>query len=796
MRTAQRIQVRGRVQGVGFRPFVCRLAREFSLAGWVKNGGGGVEIHAEGEPAAIQRFMEALVSRAPPLAGPQPPVRRPAEFRGCAGFEILLSDSGNETPVHVPPDHFVCPDCLDEMRDPAARRYRYPFINCTQCGPRYTLIDRLPYDRPNTAMADFPLCEDCRREYEDIHDRRYHAQPLACPCCGPVLEFRRQDEAANNSLSLWDQAAGSGLGRTAFARRVPARMGRKHWVRVRAVGINESQPNEEALAQCIEALRRGRIVAVKGVGGYHLLCDARSDAAVGRLRERKRRPDKPLAVLIPWFEGEGIDWLARLAEPRPEELELLASPLRPIVIVKRSADSDLSGLIAPGLDEIGLMYPYSPLHHLLAGDYGAPLVATSANLSGEPVLTDGAEVERRLAHVADAFLHHDRPIRRPADDSVYRRSAGSLRPLRLGRGTAPVEMRLPCPVAEPTLALGADLKNTIALAFEDRVIVSPHLGNLGAPRSLDVFEQLIRELSRLYGIEPKRVVCDAHPDYFSSRWARTCGLEIHRVLHHHAHASALHGEFAPDDDILVFAWDGTGFGGDGTLWGGETLLGRPGGWRRVGSLRPFRLIGGEKASAEPWRCALAACWEARLDWFGCPVDPAPFRHVWERGINSPYTSSAGRLFDAAAALIGVTLNQSHEGQAGMRLEALAGDTGDFVELPLRRENGLYRVDWTPLLPALMDGSRPAAGRSAMLHASLAQGVLSQARAIRGESGVNLAGFTGGVFQNRVLAELTTDLLRADGFEVALPASLPVNDAAIAYGQLVETARASRAPSPA
>ncbi|MDF9391716.1 MULTISPECIES: carbamoyltransferase HypF [Methylococcus] len=754
MRTAQRIEVRGRVQGVGFRPFVCRLAREFDLDGWVRNRGGGVEIHAEGEPAAIERLIDALVSRAPPLADPQPPVRRPAEFGGCAGFEILLSDSGDETPVHVPPDHFVCPDCLDEMRDPAARRCRYPFINCTQCGPRYTLIDRLPYDRPNTAMADFPLCEDCRREYEDIHDRRYHAQPLACPRCGPVLEFREPSACVA----------------------IPG--------------------NEPALSGCIEALRQGQVVAVKGVGGYHLLCDARSDAAVGRLRERKRRPDKPLAVLIPWFEGEGIDWLVRLAEPRPEERDLLASPLRPIVIVKRAAESDLSGLIAPGLDEIGLMYPYSPLHHLLAGDYGAPLVATSANLSDEPVLTDGAEVERRLAHVADAFLHHDRPIRRPADDSVYRRSAGSMRPLRLGRGTAPLEMRLRYPVAEPTLALGADLKNTIALAFEDRAVVSPHLGNLGAPRSLDVFEQLIRELSALYGIEPKRVVCDAHPDYFSSRWARACGLEIHRVLHHHAHASALYGEFGPDGDILVFAWDGTGFGGDGTLWGGETLLGRPGGWRRVGSLRPFRLIGGEKASAEPWRCGLAACWEAGLDWSGCPVDPAPYRHVWERGINSPYTSSAGRLFDAAAALLGTTLNQSHEGQAGMRLEALAGDTADFIELPARRENGLYRADWSPLLPALMEGSQPAGYRSALLHTSLAHAVLAQARAIRGESGVNLAGLTGGVFQNRILAELTADLLRADGFEVVLPASLPVNDAAIAYGQLVETAGAGRAPSPA
>ncbi|MDD2769641.1 MAG: carbamoyltransferase HypF [Methylococcus sp.] len=741
MRTAQRIQVRGRVQGVGFRPFVCRLARGLGLKGWVQNCGGRVEIHAEGDAAAIEQLIEALLSRAPPLARPEIPGSQPAEFLGYAAFDILHSGEG-ETDVHIPPDYFVCPDCLDEMHDRTGRRYRYPFINCTQCGPRYTLIDRLPYDRPNTAMAEFALCEDCRREYEDIHDRRYHAQPLACPRCGPVLEFRKAGEA--------DSVRG----------------------------------NEQALSGCLAALRQGQIVAVKGVGGYHLLCDARSDGAVSRLRERKRRPDKPLAVLIPWFEGEGIDWLARLAEPHPEERDLLASPLRPIVIAKRSVDSDLSGLIAPGLDEIGLMYPYSPLHHLLAGDYGGPLVATSANLSGEPVLTDGAEVEHRLAHVADAFLHHDRPIRRPADDSVYRRSAGRLRPLRLGRGSAPIELRLSRPVPEPTLALGADLKNTIALAVDDRVIVSPHLGNLGAPRSLDVFEQLIRELSVLYGIKPTSLVCDAHPDYFSSRWARACGLEVHRVLHHHAHASALYGEFPLDSDILVFAWDGTGFGGDGSLWGGEALLGRPGGWHRVGSLRPFRLVGGDKASEEIWRCAVAACWEAGIEWHDCPKDTAALRQVWERRLNAPFTSSVGRLFDAAAALIGCVQQQSHEGQTGMRLEAIAGEQGNAVVLPLQRDGELWRVDWAPLLPILMNPSLPASERSACLHTSLARAVLEQAK----RYGIKTIGLTGGVFQNRRLVDQTLRILKNAGFEVLQPHALPCNDAGIAFGQIVELSR--------
>ncbi|RQW79041.1 MAG: carbamoyltransferase HypF, partial [Methylococcus sp.] len=595
------------------------------------------------------------------------------------------------------------------------------------------------------AMARFTLCVDCRAEYENPADRRYHAQPLACPRCGPTLSF--------HAPGLTPLVTG----------------------------------NEPALAACVAALSQGRIVAVKGVGGYHLLCDARDPAAVNCLRERKQRPDKPLAVMAPavWFDSaERLPWLAA---PHAEELALLRSPLRPIVLVPRSAISILADPVAPGLNEVGLMLPYSPLHHLLANDFDGPLVATSANLSGEPVLTDAESVETRLGGVADAFLHHDRPIRRPADDAVFRRLGQRLRPLRLGRGLAPVEMRLQQPVPRPLLALGADLKNTIALAVEDRVIISPHLGDLGAPRSLRVFGQVIDDLSRLYDVSPERVVCDAHPDYFSGLWAESHGLKVERVYHHHAHASAVHGEFGVSAPMLVFTWDGLGYGADGTLWGGEALLGRPGAWRRFASMRPFRLIGGDQASREPWRCAMSVCLHAGLPWPAAPTSAGLAQAAWARGLNAPFSTSVGRLFDAAAALIGIAQRQSHEGHAAMRLEAEASRAGavEAVSLPLVLDQNVWRMDWAPLLPGLLDKSVSVPRRAGCFHLSLAKAIEEVARLCRDAHGVNAVGLTGGVFQNRCLLETAQRLLVADSFEVRIPEKLPVNDAAISFGQIVE-----------
>lgn len=742
---AVRIVVTGRVQGVGFRPFVARLASELKLCGWVRNCSGRVEIHAEGSQANLQAFQLGLVERAPPLAQPEQPQVKVADSIGFTEFSILASSSDGVADTHIPPDYFVCDDCLAEMQAPSERRYRYPFINCTQCGPRYTLIDLLPYDRPNTAMAGFPLCPACQAEYSNPLDRRYHAQPLACPVCGPSLTFRR-------------------------------------------TGFDDQIGNELALSACVAALLDGLIVAVKGVGGYHLICDATNPEPVQRLRQRKHRPDKPLAVLVPWLGEHGTDWAERLAVLQDGEKKSIVSPERPIVLAQKRLPSPLAEEVAPVLNEIGLMLPYSPLHHLLANDVGRPLVATSANLSGEPVLTDAAEVEMRLSKVVDAFLHHNRPIRRPADDSVYRCIAGKTRPIRLGRGSAPVEFSVPFEFEQPLLAVGADLKNTVALGFGNRIVVLPHIGDLGSVRSGQVFEQVIADLQRLFGVRPKAIVCDAHPAYFSQRWARQSDLPVITVFHHHAHASALAGEFGFRECMLVFTWDGTGYGEDGTIWGGETLLGQPGGWQRVGSLRPFHLPGGDKASREPWRSALAICWEAGFEWPDCPMDTDLLRTAWERRLNCPQTSSAGRLFDAAAALVGVRHQASYEGHAAMCLEAISAQGAEPIPLPLtvNADNRLIS-DWSPLLPLLMSENIDVAERGGVFHASLAQAIVEQALVHRHEYGVTKVGLSGGVFQNRLLTEQVELLLKRQGFEVYLHERLPAGDGGISFGQLVEAA---------
>lgn len=737
------IVITGRVQGVGFRPFVSRLAHEFGLAGWVLNRSGQVEIWVEGSCEALTVFKSALLNRAPPLAQPECPQISSVVPLGLSGFTIEASEAGDNTDAHIPPDHFVCNDCLAEMQNLAERRYRYPFINCTQCGPRYTLIDCLPYDRPNTAMADFELCPDCQSEYSNPVDRRYHAQPLACSRCGPSLTFRRP-------------------------------------------GYPDLCDNETALTACLAGLREGLIVAVKGVGGFHLLCDATDPGPVRRLRERKPRPHKPLAVLVPWRGENGLELVNQLAELDASEKQLLSSPLRPIVLVRKRVNSILNEAIAPDLGEVGLMLPYSPLHHLLADGYGAPLVATSANLSGEPVLTDGVEVETRLSQVADAFLHHNRPIRRPADDSVYRLIAGKTRPVRIGRGLAPIERKLPFWLEQPFLAVGADLKNTVALGFRDRVVISPHIGDLGSLRSSEVFERVITDFLRLYDISPQAIVCDAHPGYYSSRWAKSQGLPVIPVFHHHAHASALAGEHELNGQLLVFTWDGTGYGEDGSIWGGEALLGSPGCWQRVGSLRPFYLPGGDKASREPWRCALSVCWEQGIDWSDCPQGIELLRRAWEGRINCPVTSSVGRLFDAAAALIGVARYSTYEGHAAMRLEAMSTPSTEAITLPLSQNSaGVLVSDWGPLIPFLLSTGVSPAERSSVFHASLAATIVAQAKAIREQHGITRVGLSGGVFQNRLLSEQALSALEKLGFEVYLHEGIPSGDGGISFGQVIE-----------
>jgi hydrogenase maturation protein HypF len=744
---AERIILSGQVQGVGFRPFVYRLAQACAITGWIRNESGQVTLHIQGDTDAIAKFKQALLTQAPPLAKPVLQQAQPAAVLALTSFTIETSAANSVAQIHLPPDYFLCPDCERELFDPANRRYRYPFINCTQCGPRYSLIKRLPYDRANTGMAEFSLCPACRQEYEDPADRRFHAEPIACPKCGPQLQYFAED---------------AGL-------------------------ISDTQ---RALAHCVTALQQGKIVAVKGIGGYHLLCDARNDAAVLRLRQRKTRPHKPLAVMFPMTGDDGLNAIRQMSELDPVAAAQLRDPLRPIVLVNKGKEYLLSSHIASDLQELGVLLPYSPLHSLLLHDFAGPLVATSANISGEPVLTNNQQVEQRLAQVADAFLHHTRPIERPADDSVYRVIAGKPRPLRSGRGVAPLEMPLPLPVALPTLAVGGHMKNTLALAWEDRIVISPHIGDLDAPRSLEVFQQVGVDLQQLYQVKAQRIICDAHPAYASSRWARQDGRAVGEVLHHHAHASALAGEHPQESRWLMFAWDGTGYGEDATIWGGETFYGQPGGWQRVASLRPFYLPGGDKASREPWRAALALCWETRQSWPAPVANSDLLYKAWQQRLNSPLCSSMGRLFDAAAAIIGVCSQASFEGQAPMQLEALAaqGDLRESIALPLNRDqDGLWRSDWSVLLPMLLDQTRSRPQRAAAFHHSLARHILQQCEQFANEQGEFAVGLGGGVFQNRLLSETTVSLLTDAGFRVYLAEQVPCNDGGLCFGQIIEQA---------
>ena len=742
---AVRITLDGHVQGVGFRPFVYRLAVEHGVTGYVRNRLGEVDIVACGRHETIRRFRRDLIERAPPLSKPRIVRIAPYDTVAFDRFDIIASRGGAQARVFVPPDYFMCDDCKRELADPADRRYRYPFINCTQCGPRYTLIEALPYDRPNTSMSGFPLCEACEAEYRDPSDRRFHAEPVACPSCGPTVQFE-----------------------------YPA--------------ATETVRADAALEATLERLRAGEIVAVKGIGGYHLMCDARNERAVASLRQRKHRPDKPLAVMLPVSGADGLARVREYALPRPDEAAMLASPSRPIVLVESKAANDLAGGVATGLRELGLFLPYSPLHQLLLEAFDGPLVATSGNVSGEPVLTDNDEVERRLSGVADAFLHHDRPIVRPADDPVYRHIAGEMRPLRVGRGCAPVEIDLPWPQPAPVLAVGGHIKGTIALAWDRRAVVSPHIGEMDTRRSLDVFERVTEELQALYDVYAECIVCDAHPAYTTHGWAHRRSLPVNTVWHHHAHASALAAETGLTGRWLVFAWDGVGLGEDGSLWGGEALLGEAGSWCRVASFKPFRLPGGERAGREPWRSAAALHWESGREWPGCPDTDGLVQAAWRRGMNAPRTSAAGRLFDAAASLVLGEHVVSYEAQGPMLLESLCREGGEPVRLPLGRgDDGVWRSDWTPLLDLLSDDRQSARVRAERFHSSLARVLLDQAQAIQKRHGFDHLGLAGGVFQNRVLTTEAKALLEDNGFNVVLPLTLPCNDAALSYGQVAEMA---------
>jgi hydrogenase maturation protein HypF len=721
------VRIRGTVQGVGFRPALHRVAASLGLGGMVRNDDEGVWVEVEGPCERVDAFEGALRAAAPPLARIESVEIEPLAPRGERAFVIAATPEAAANATRIPPDIAPCADCLRELRDPANRRYRYPFINCTACGPRYTIVVGLPYDRRRTTMAGFTMCRRCRREYEDPADRRFHAEPNACAECGPELAF---------------VAAGE-----------PRRRG------------------ESALRASILGLARGAIIAVRGVGGFLFAVDARNPDALRRLREKKRRPHKPFALM-----ARDLAEAKRVAHVDEATARALEDPARPIVLAP--AREELPE-VAPRLGELGLMLPSTPLHHLLLADGPPLLVMTSGNLSDEPLARDNDEAETRLREIADAFLEHDRPIHTRVDDSVVRITSGALQPVRRARGLCPDPIALPFS-GEPVLAVGAELKSTICLVRGREAFLSQHLGDLGHPATLALFEETITKLARLYGVRPARLAHDLHPDYASTRWALAQPLEHLAVQHHHAHVASCLAEHGRVGPVLGVAFDGTGCGPAGELWGGEFLIADLAGFRRVGHLRPLRLAGGEAAIRQPWRLAAAALLDA-----GEPLSLlhrcetrrlAAAEHLLKSERFAPPATSAGRWFDAFSALLEVRDEISYEGQAAVELEALALGV-DSEPLPFAITDGdPFVVDLRPAVNALARKDRPRAEAAAAIYETFAAIVAAACRKV----GIPAVALSGGCFQS---ARLTARCLaRLDGFEVLIHRKVPPNDGGLSLGQ--------------
>lgn len=707
------LRVHGRVQGVGFRPAVYRLAGEAGLAGSVRNDAGGVTIEIEGDEPAVSSFPDRLRRMAPAAARIDSIEVIPAVPRGDEAFRVEASASGSGH-TEVAPDRATCSACLRELFDTAGRRHRYPFTTCIDCGPRYTIVRELPYDRPRTTMALFAMCEACDAEYHDPSNRRFHAETNACPACGPRLD-----------------------------------------------------------GEAVDALRAGSIVAIKGLGGFHLAVDATNEAAVLRLRDRKQRPDKPFAVMV-----RDLTVAGRIAVLDDPARAALTSPAAPIVCVPKRP-SDLAPSVAPRLEEVGVMLPYTPLHHLLLADGPGVLVMTSGNRSDEPVAIGGEALDQ-LAGIADVFLLHDRPIHRRADDSVVRIVCGGVQPLRRSRGFVPESIALPVE-APPLLALGAQLKNTIAVTHGASACLSPHIGDLSHPATLRFFDESIEAMTQLLGVEPVAVAHDLHPDYASTRRASGTALPRIAVQHHHAHVAACMAEHGRTGPVIGVAFDGTGCGPAGELWGGEILVATLGSFERVAHLRPLPLPGGEAAIREPWRLAAAALIDAGepLDILGIDTHRlALIESMVLRGLNTPRATSAGRWFDAVAALCGLREAITFEAQAAMELEAIAVDVPDAYPFVFDGEE----IDLRPMLRAIVAHIRegvPAAVIAGRFHETLARAVAAAAGSLRALQTVALSG---GCFQNRRLTERTKALLERSGFEVLIHRKVPPNDGGIALGQ--------------
>jgi hydrogenase maturation protein HypF len=763
-----RVRVTGVVQGVGFRPYVYRLADELGLSGWVLNDSRGVMLEVEGPPAAVEAFLTRLAPEAPPLAvvdSVHSSDRRPVESATERGFEIRESAGGGDVEAPVSADCATCPDCLRELLDPGNRRYRYPFTNCTNCGPRFTIVRGVPYDRPLTSMSEFPMCEACEAEYDDPGDRRFHAQPNACPVCGP----------------------------SAFLEPAPRS------------GSGQPDPIQAAAA----ALADGEILAVKGIGGYHLACRADDERVVARLRSRKHREDRPFALMVASELAA-----AQLVTLTPAERALLHSPARPIVLARRLTGARVAASVAPGVGELGVMLPYSPLHFLLLNDLHAlgvrALVLTSGNLSDEPIAFTDEDAAQRLSTIADRFLRHDRPIVTRTDDSVLRvvGGGGGERPqplmIRRSRGYTPAALPLAGGTPLHILGCGAELKSTFCVAKGNRAWVSHHIGDLRNYETLSSFQDGVSHFERLFAVAPEVVVHDLHPEYLSTKYAlEQEGVQLIGVQHHHAHLAACLAEHEHKGPAVAAIFDGTGYGTDGTIWGGEILLGDLAGFERIGKLMPVRLPGAERAIREPWRmaCAWLAASSPELPEIPATLAGRVDEVAWSlvarlarAGLNSPVTTSMGRLFDGVAALCGVRPEVSYEGQAAIEFEAACtdGDAGEADPYPLPLVSGPdgLMLDPRPMLGEVLEdlqAGAPVGTIASRFHAAVAGATVRACVRAAAQAGLDTVVLSGGVFQNRYLLESCLAGLREHGLRALVPELLPIGDGGIAFGQVAVAA---------
>lgn len=815
MKEALDIEVHGIVQGVGFRPFIYKIARRHLINGWVLNATAGVFIHAEGESKDIDDFVMEISDNAPAASRVDEILMKEVPLEDFESFTIRYSDEAEaEATTLVSPDLATCDECAAELFDPANRRYHYPFINCTNCGPRFTIINKLPYDRKYTSMAAFPMCEQCATEYADPEDRRFHAQPDACFECGPHLIWRTVDHNANAQEDLERVKAEE----SSFAENGTVKEGR-----IAPFGV-DLKASDAIIDAAVRILRVGGIVAIKGLGGFHLACDARNREALATLRARKRRGTKPLAAMYPTLDALREDCLVSNAEER-----LLTGAQRPIVLLKKRVEAHFAEGLADGLSDLGAMLPYTPLQHLLLTAFGGPLVMTSGNLHDEPIQTDDDKAFVALHDIADAFVGNNRPIRCRFDDSVVRvikaGSAGeAVQMVRRARGYAPMPVPLKREAEKDgaqsvTFAAGPEQKNTFCLLRGEEAFVSQHIGDLENAPTYDAWLEAKNHYETLFEAQPENIACDLHPEYLASKWAATAhenGTPLCKVQHHHAHIAAVMAENNLDEAVIGVAFDGTGYGADGAIWGGEVMLCNRSDYERFANFSYLPLPGGAAAIKNPLRMAYAALWQYDL------LDhPAAARVVEslgeaaevcdrmiERGINCPMTSSAGRLLDAVSALLGVCEQPTYEGESAILLEAAAGLTDESYEIALVKntateqstahDTSVILLDAEPLFKAVLDDMQadvPVATIAAKVHNAMIAAIVQSCLVANAAYGISIVALAGGVFMNRLITEGAIAALEGAGFTVALGKELPPNDGAISYGQAaVAAARANQQAS--